>query len=78
MYVYIYIHTLVKLYSCIHIVHHLILLHLNPFDLSVDRGDDGLSTLCHSSQVLLSTEGAKNVSWSKDLCSCGRSSMTSP
>ena len=28
--------------------HHFILLRLNPFDLRVDRGDGGLSTLCHS------------------------------
>ena len=34
MYIYIYIYF--------------ILLRLNPFGLRVDRGDGGLSTLCHS------------------------------
>ena len=38
----------VVLFASLYIAHHFILLHLDPFDLSVDREDGGLNTLRHS------------------------------
>ena len=47
----------------IYMAHQFIRLRLNPFDLSIDRADGGLSTLVSYLWVSLSADGAKNVSW---------------
>ena len=47
----------------IYMAHQFIRLQHNPFDLSINREDGGLSTLVLYLQVSLSAEGAKNVSW---------------
>ena len=49
---------------CVYKAHHFILLRLNPFDLNVDREGMWFEHSVSELRVCLSTEGAKNVSWS--------------
>ena len=46
-------------------VHHFILLQLNPFDLRADKEELCLEQSVSSLQVCLSAEGTKTVSWPK-------------